>query len=124
MSTARELIHQGKNKEIWQKYCGFIDFSVEEFVETQSHLLLEQLRLLEDCELGHRLLWGLKPSSIEEFRQKVPLTTYEDYIPYLTDKREDVLPEKPIFWQRTSGTTGKHAEKWAPITKRLYDEVG
>ena len=124
MSTARELIHQGKNKEIWQKYCGFIDFSVDEFVEIQSHLLLEQLRLLEDCELGHRLLWGLKPSSIEEFRQKVPLTTYEDYIPYLTDKREDVLPEKPILWQRTSGTTGKHAEKWAPITKRLYDEVG
>jgi len=75
MSTARELIHQGKNKEIWQKYCGFIDFSVDEFVEIQSHLLLEQLRLLEDCELGHRLLWGLKPSSIEEFRQKVPLTT-------------------------------------------------
>ena len=124
MSTARELIHQGKNKEIWQKHCGFIDFSVDEFVETQSHLLLEQLRLLEDCELGHKLLWGMKPSSVEEFRQKVPLTTYRDYVPYLTEKNEDALPEKPIFWQRTSGKSGEFPCKWVPVTERLYREVG
>ena len=124
MSTARELIHQGKNKEIWQKYCGFIDFSVDEFVEIQSHLLLEQLRLLEDCELGHKLLWGMKPSSVEEFRQKVPLTTYRDYLPYLPEKREDALPEKPIVWQRTSGRSGEYPCKWVPVTERLYREVG
>ena len=124
MSTARELIRQGNKKEIWQKYCGFIDFSVDEFVETQSHLLLEQLRLLQDCELGHRLLWGLKPSSIEEFRQKVPLTTYRDYVPYLTERRDDALPEKPIFWQRTSGKSGEFPCKWVPVTERLYREVG
>jgi len=124
MSTARELIHQRKNKEIWQKYCGFIDFSVDEFVETQSHLLLEQLRLLEDCELGHKLLWGMKPSSIDEFRQKVPLTTYRDYLPYLLEQREDVLPEKPILWQRTSGRSGEYPCKWVPVTERLYKEVG
>jgi hypothetical protein len=124
MSTARELIHQGNKKEIWQKHCGFIDFSVDEFVETQSHLLLEQLRLLEDCELGHKLLWGMKPSSVEEFRQKVPLTTYRDYVPYLTEKKEDALPEKPIFWQRTSGKSGEFPCKWVPVTERLYREVG
>ena len=124
MSTARELIRQRKKKEIWQKYCGFIDFSVEEFVETQSHLLMEQLRLLQDCELGDKLLWGMKPSSVEEFRQRVPLTTYKDYVPYLLDKREDVLPEKPILWQRTSGRSGEYPCKWVPITDRLYKEVG
>lgn len=124
MSTAMELIRQGNKREYWQKYCGFIDFSVEEFVETQGHLLLEQLRLLKDCELGHKLLWGMKPSSVEDFRQKVPLTTYKDYVPYLTEKREDVLPEKPMFWQRTSGKSGEYPAKWAPITERLYKEVG
>jgi hypothetical protein len=124
MSTARELIRQGKKKEIWQKYCGFIDFSVDEFVETQSHLLLEQLRLVGDCELGHKLLWGTKPSSVEEFRQNVPLTTYRDYFPYLPDKREDALPEKPIVWQRTSGRSGEYPCKWVPVTERLYKEVG
>jgi len=124
MSTAMELIRQGKKKEIWQKYCGFIDFSVDEFVETQGHLLLEQLRLFQDCELGHKLMWGMKPSSVEEFRQKVPLTTYKDYVPYLLEKREDVLPEKPIFWQRTSGRSGEYPAKWVPVTERLYEEVG
>ncbi len=124
MSTAMELIRQGKKKEIWQKYCGFIDFSVEEFVETQGHLLLEQLRLFQDCELGHKLLWGMKPSSVEDFRQKVPLTTYKDYLPYLLEKREDVLPEKPIFWQRTSGRSGEYPAKWVPVTERLYKEMG
>ncbi len=124
MSTAMELIRQGKKKEIWQKYCGFIDFSVDEFVETQGHLLLEQLRLFHDCELGHKLLWGMKPSSVEEFRQKIPLTTYKDYLPYLLEKREDVLPEKPIFWQRTSGRSGEYPAKWVPMTERLYKEMG
>jgi hypothetical protein len=124
MSTAMELIRQGKKREIWQKYCGFIDFSVDEFVETQRHLLLEQVRLLEDCKLGHKLLWGMKPSSAEEFRQRVPLTTYKDYTPYLLEKREDVLPEKPILWQRTSGRSGEYPCKWVPVTERLYREVG
>ena len=124
MSTAMELIRQGKKKEIWQKYCGFIDFNVDEFVETQGHLLLEQLRLFHNCELGHKLLWGMKPSSVEEFRQKIPLTTYKDYLPYLLEKREDVLPEKPILWQRTSGRSGEYTAKWVPVTERLYREVG
>ena len=124
MSNLGELLRQGKKKEIWQKYCGFIDFSVEEFLETQRHLLLEQLRLLQDCELGYRLLWGMKPSGVEEFRQRVPLTTYKDYVPYLLEKREDVLPEKPILWQRTSGRSGEYSAKWVPVTERLYREVG
>ena len=123
MSTAGELIRQRKYQEVWQKYCSFIDLSVDEFSEIQRHMLLEQLRLLQDCELGHKLLWGAKPSSVEEFRQKVPFTKYKDYIPYLLDKREDVLPEKPISWQRTSGRSGEYPCKWIPLTERLSKEV-
>ncbi len=39
MGTAIEIIREGMDKEICHKYCGFIDFSVDEFVETQGHLL-------------------------------------------------------------------------------------
>ena len=124
MSTAMELWRQRKVNEIWQKYCGFIELGVDEFMEIQNHLLLEQLTLLKDCELGRNLLWGTKPSSVEEFRQKTPLTTYRDYAPFLLERREDALPEKPLFWQRTSGRSGEYSCKWVPIPERLYREVG
>jgi hypothetical protein len=65
----------------------------------------------------------MKPSGVEEFRQRVPLTTYKDYTTYLLEKREDVLPEKPILWQRTSGRSGEYSAKWVPVTERLYREV-
>jgi len=124
MSTAVELLRRGKTKDIWRKYCGFIDLSIGEFMETQRHLLLEQLRLFENCELGRKMLWGTRPSSVDEFRQRVPLTTYRDYAPYLLKKRDDVLPEKPLFWQRTAGGLGPQRFKWVPITERHYREIG
>ena len=123
MTTAAELLRQGRTDEIWRKYCGFIDLSLEEFMEIQKRLLLEQLQLLGTCELGRRLLGDKVPASVEEFQQNVPLTTYKDYVPYLTEKREDVLPEKPHVWARTSGRTGEYAVKWVPYTRRLYAKV-
>jgi len=124
MSNAIELLRQGKTKDIWQKYCGFIDLDIEEFMSTQQRLLMEQLRLIEHCELGRKMLWGMKPSSITEFRQMVPLTSYKDYASYLLKKRDDVLPEKALFWQRTAGGLGPHRFKWVPITERHYREIG
>jgi hypothetical protein len=58
MSTATELLRRGKTEEMWQKYCGFLDLSVEEFMETQRHLLVEQLELLANCELGQKIMRG------------------------------------------------------------------
>jgi hypothetical protein len=122
MTTAGELLRQGRRDEIWKKYCGFIDLSLEEFMEIQERLLMEQIQLLGKCELGRKLLRDRLPTSVEEFRQMVPLTTYADYLPYLAEKREDVLPEKPVCWVRTSGRSGEYAYKWAPVTKRHYEE--
>ena len=81
---------------------------------------MEQLDLLGKCELGRKLLGGKAPASVEEFRRSVPLTTYEDYLPYLTERREDVLPAKPYVWARTSGRSGEFAVKWVPHSKRMY----
>ena len=119
MTTAAELLRQGRRDEIWRKYCGFLDLSLEEFMGIQERLLMEQIDLLSKCELGRKLLGDEVPTSVEEFRESVPLTIYEDYLPYLDEKREDVLPEKPDFWIRTSGRSGVGLFKWAPYPKRM-----
>lgn len=109
---------------MWQKYCGFLDFSLEDFMDTQRHLLMEQVELLSNCELGQTIMRGARPSSVEEFRAQVPLTTYEDYAPFLLRRRDEGLPDRPIFWQRTSGRSDEYRFKWIPVTERLYAEVG
>jgi hypothetical protein len=124
MEVVTELLKQGKTKELWERCCGFIDLNMEQFMTIQHQLLLEQLELLNNCELGKIVMRGAQPHSVEEFRQQVPVTTYSDYAPYLLEKREDVLPVKPILWQRTSGRSGEYPCKWVPVTKRMYDEMG
>lgn len=122
MANATELLRQGKRKEVWQKYCGFIDLSIDEFMKIQERLLMEQIDLLSRCELGRKIMSDKIPKSVEEFRKNVPLTTYNDYTPYLSEKREDVLPEKPYMWCHTTGKTGQH--KWVPYTKKMYKVMG
>jgi hypothetical protein len=119
MATAAELLRQGRRDEVWRKYCGFLDLSLDEFMGIQGRLLMEQIDLLSKCELGRKLLGDKIPTSVEEFREGVSLTTYADYLPYLDEKREDVLPEKPDFWIRTSGRSGVNLFKWAPYPKRM-----
>jgi len=123
MTTAAELLREGRADEIWRKYCGFIDLSLEEFMDIQKRLLMEQIDLLSKCELGRRLLGGKVPASVEEFRQTVPLTTYEDYVPYLTEKREDILPRKPVWWLHTSGRS-EQGFKWVPFSQEAAKKLG
>lgn len=123
MATASELLKAGKTRELWEQYCGFTDLSTEEFMEIQKSLLLEQLELLNNCEMTKRIM-GAHPTTIEEFREQVPLTTYQAYIPNLQERREDVLPLKPLLWVRTSGRSGEYPFKWVPVSERFYDEMG
>ena len=123
MSTLVELLRQGKNEEVWQRCCGFIDLSLEDFMKIQKRLLLEQLELLQKCHLGRVILNGASPRTVAEFREQVPLTTYADYAPYLLKRRMDVLPKKPILWQYTSGKSGEYSYRWVPVTARQLDEI-
>ena len=93
MNTLSDLVRDGSNKELWQKCCGFIDLTLPEFMNIQERLLKEQLSLLKKCELGHRILGAANPESLADFREKVTLTSYEDYAPYLLKRRMDVLPK-------------------------------
>ncbi len=119
MATTRDLLRQGRTDEVWQKYCGFLDLSLKEFMEVQQRLLMEQIDLLARCDLGRKIMRNTAPSSVDEFREMVPLTTYKDYASYLLDRREDVLPVKPFMWAHTGGTTGRW--KWTPLPQRIYD---
>jgi hypothetical protein len=119
MVSTMDLLQQGRADQIWQKYCGFIDLSFEEFMRIQNELLMEQIKLLGTCELGRKLLGERVPADVDEFRHTVALTTYQDYLPYLPEKREDALPLEQYIWVRTSGRSGEHGFKWVPYSEKL-----
>jgi len=123
MTTLGELFRQGNHEELWQRCCGFIDLSLHEFMNIQTRLLKEQLTLLKKCELGRGILNGADPETVAQFREEIPLTTYENYAPYLSRRRMDVLPRKPILWQYTSGKYGEYAHRWAPVTSKQLEEI-
>lgn len=124
-----ELLRHGRHEELWQMCCGFLDLSLEQFMTIQKRLLLEQIELLKNCELGRKLMRGAMPETVEEFREQAPITTYADYCPELPEYREDALPTKPILWQHTAGRSVEYGfrltpYKWAPLTSRFCHELG
>ncbi len=46
MNTTVDLLKQGRKEEVWDRYCGFIDLSLAEFMGVQKRLLVEQIDLL------------------------------------------------------------------------------
>ncbi len=107
--------------ELWQRYCGFLDLSIEEFMETQKEILMDEIKLVANSFLGKKIMGGQEPKSVDEFREMVPLTTYDDYEPYLTERREDVLAEKPTLWCHSSGKGG--AFKWIPHGSEFPEQL-
>ncbi|HHE42075.1 MAG TPA: GH3 auxin-responsive promoter, partial [Dehalococcoidia bacterium] len=118
-----DLLREGRKDDMWQMCCGFLDLSLEQFMTIQRRLMQEQLQLLGASELGRKVMRGARPTTIDEFRKVVPLTTYDDYIPELTEKREDTLPAPVAQWVRTSGYTGKYEAKWIPLSERFVQET-
>ena len=106
-------------KKIWQRYCGFLDLSIEDFMQIQRRLLMEQVKLVSESTLGKKIMGDKKPRSVEEFRRLVPLTTYEDYEPYLSQQQEEVLTEEPHYWCHSAGRGGFF--KWVPYTHRGFE---
>lgn len=123
MSTLSELFREGRHDELWRRCCGFIDLSIDDFMRIQRQLLLEQMEMLKKCELGQSVMRGLSPRNIEEFREVVPMTTYDDYAPYLLKRNMRALPRKPILWQYTCGKSGVYPFRWVPVTARQLDEI-
>lgn len=90
-------------------------------MEIQKRLLMEQVALISHSTIG-RKHFPHSPSSVEEFRQIVPITSYEDYENYFDKQREDMLPEPAFLWAHTSGRSGRL--KWIPYTEQAYLRLG
>ena len=122
MTRPLDLLREGRKEELWQMCCGFLNLSLDQFMAIQKRLLLEQIELLKNSELGKKLTRGAMPETVEEFREQVPLTTYADYLPELVEKREDLLPTKPAMWVHTVGRIGEYNFKWVPLSERFLYE--
>ena len=62
-------------------------------------------------------------ASIDEFREKVPLTKYDDYRSYIDrmivdGAKNQLISDKTIYYVLSSGTTGKL--KAIPMTKKIF----
>ena len=122
--NSRKLLEEGRRDELWMKHCGYFSLKPDEFMEVQKRLLLEQIHLLYNSEIGRMFMGQKPPASVEEFRSTVPLTTYGDYEAFFDCQNEAVLPVKPFVWARTSGRTSLKGPKWIPYTKPMYDRLG
>jgi hypothetical protein len=107
--------------ELWQRYCGFLELTIDEFMDIQRGLLMDQIDRVSDSILGKKIMGDRKPKSVDEFRQLVPLTTYDDYEPYLSQKQEDALAEKPYLWCHSAGRGGLY--KWVPYGSQFLEVV-
>jgi len=107
--------------ELWQRYCGFLDLSINEFMDIQKELLMDQIELVANSVLGKKIMGDRAPTSVEEFRDTVPLTTYDDYQPYLDERQEDAFAEKPEVWCRSAGRGGQ--PKWIPYTPDFLEKI-
>ncbi|MBL6960788.1 MAG: GH3 auxin-responsive promoter family protein [Anaerolineales bacterium] len=123
MENSYKLIEEGRKDELWKKHCGYLKLSRSEFREIQERLLLEQLRFLCKSTFSIRMMGGNAPSTVEEFRNIVPLTTFSEYSDILNDKKDDGLPMEPYVWARTSGQSSDQGPKWIPYTKAMFDHL-
>jgi len=108
-------------EELWQRYCGFLDLSIDEFMAMQNELLMDEIEQVADSTLGKKIMNNRKPKSVAEFRRIVPLTTYQDYEPYLSEKQEDALAISPLYWCHSTGRGGQF--KWIPHSAEFVDRA-
>lgn len=122
MTKKNNIFDSNEPTKIWSKYCGFLDLTMNEFMNIQENLLLEEIKLVINSPISQKLIKGKTPTTMNEFRQQVPLTSYDDYAPFIGDKKENNLSQMPDYWARTSGKGG--TPKWIPYAKKSIDLAG
>ena len=116
-STSSPMVRSEDDRD-WQKHCGFLDLTTEQFMAIQETLLLQQLERVAGAPLSKKLMGNRAPRTVEEFRRWVPLTSYQDYLPEFESGRSNALPEEPCVWAHTSGASG--TLKRVPFTREFY----
>ena len=124
-SFERDLfLSRGQYDLAWKKYCGFVDFSMDDFHSIQKLLLKEQIQIINKTPLGDQFLGEQVPETQDEFRTQVPLTTLDDY-KEIFESKEYTSPDgtSPI-WISTD-EKGEHSSR-IPVScnaiKMLVDD--
>ena len=126
MAPEAKFFQTSSDADLWQRYCGFLDLSVEEFMEIQRYLLLEQVKLMAHTPLARKIMGGSEPDSVEMYRSVVPITTYDDYVSFLGTGEQGgtengALVDNPYFWCHSAGRGGN--VKWIPYTTQAFDRI-
>lgn len=101
-------------EDVWNEYCGFLDLSMDEFVQIQNRLMEEQIALWSRSPLGKKILKGSTPKNIKEFRGLVPLTSYDDYASDLLQKKSEL---NRFYGSRQLGRVVNIPSRWLLILK-------
>jgi len=108
-------------QQLWQEYCGFLDFSLERYMYVQKNLMQEQISVWVKSGLGKKILNGKTPATVEELREQMPLTTYSDYADILLSRRKEQLCAEPSIWIETTWEGGIRPVKAAPYSRAMLD---
>lgn len=109
------------NDLAWKKYCGFLDLTLGGFLAVQEQKLLDYLPKLAQSGLGRHFLKGRHLRSLQEFWRIMPLTTYEDVVPFLRSEAAAALPEPPVFWAQTMRRDSQVTR--IPYTQTAFDQL-
>ena len=92
--------------------------------ETQKRVLLELVERYGETEHGKKYSAD-KVGNISDFQRDFPIVDYQKLQPYLKKVREGdhqvILPEPPVCWVMTRGSTG--ASKILPATKTHLEQI-
>ncbi len=122
------MIPQGLfSNGIWLGVCAPNHFrylkAIGNTAAAQRQILMSYMRRNADTVYGRRYGFG-KIRSVKAFQTRVPLTTYEDYAPYIkrvAAGEESILTSSPVrLLQPSSGSTT--AAKLIPYTRELHRE--
>lgn len=105
----------------WEKYCGYLDLTMDEFLEIQARLLQEQIALVAETPIGRKMFRRRQPLSVAEFREFVPLTTYSDYVAFFDEGQDESLGGTPHIWAHTTGAQAGF--KWVPYSVRGLERL-
>ena len=102
--------------------------SVEKFMNDPMGTQAQNFAYL--IEHGRNTLFGAENQfdnikSIADFRQKVPVASYENLRPYLDkiiiDKQQNVLWDSPVKWFAMSSGTTEDKSKYIPVTQESLE---
>jgi hypothetical protein len=119
MDIVNSIINWINYKRIYQ-----IDLYREHSREIQEELLFDLIGSAKNCEWGKRYDYE-SISSLKEFQQRVPISSYEKIEPFISQmiegKRNVLWPGEIKWFAKSSGTTNAKS-KFIPVSKESLDE--